>query len=773
MRAKPLVSVIMPLYNVGRFVSESVDSLVAQTIGFDNNIELIMVDDGSIDNTAAVCRSYIQRYPNNIRYIKQKNQGVSAARNNGLKLARGKYINFFDADDIWQKDAYKKAISFLKDNEDVDFVAAKVKFFDRSIDEHPLKYKFTKNRVIDVATESDSPIMHIISCIIRREALDGKSFDTRLVIAEDAKLLNEVLAGKKRFGVLANTQYNYRKRGNNSSAIDSGQQKKEYYLNTPALAYESMADTWTSGDKLHPYMQHLLLYDFSYRICGAPYQLLSSDEEKEYAHTMLGLIKRISPENIKSSRWYSEKQKQYLLSIRSKRTLEKFGFVDNHIEQPKVAKHPVLKILFNWRFGRSAEHFKRLRRYNLTQLSLKARLIEYAKPWLIIAEAITDIPRALILRARYHFEKRHKSRELWLISDRVMAAGDNGEALFRYIQTQAPNADVYFVLSKKSSDYERVKEVGRTIDHKSWNYLVKFLLADKIISSHADIETTNPFIRNVDHYQDLIHHDFVFLQHGVISNDLSGWLNKGDKRIKLFITSAETERDSIINNLAYGYTADEVKVTGLARWDLLDNNPQNKLIIAPTFRASLLKTPTDKNGTRVYDPGFKQSDYFKFYDPLINDERIAKVLEENKMTGKFYIHPNFAQQADDFHPSKNIKVARFPYNYHQAVSEGSLLVSDYSSIAYDFAYLYKPVIYAQFDEKQFYQSHSYTKGYFFSYEKDGFGPVCQDYESTVQSVVDAIQSGCVLEPKYKQRIDKFFTYHDKKNSERIYQAISK
>lgn len=769
-REQPLISVIMPLYNVERYLAQAVESVLGQTIGFAEHVELILVNDGSTDTTGAICQEYLERYRNNIRYISQANQGVSAARNAGLQVARGQYINFFDADDVWQKDAYQKAVTFLEANRDVDFVAVKVKFFDRSIDEHPLNYKFTKNRVIDVTAEPDSPVMHLISCLIRRQALTGKQFDTRLVIAEDTKLLNEVLVDNKRFGVLVDTQYNYRKRSNGSSAIDSAQHQKAYYIQTPVLAYESMADSWTNDGYLHPYMQYLLLYDFSYRMSGPPYLLLSAAEEKKYASTMLTLLKRISPEAIQTSRWFSVTQKDYLLATRQRQSVDAFGFVDEGASV-KAPKYPTLYIVFNWRFARAAEQLRRLRRYNLTQLSFQSRLVEYAKPWLISAEAIIDIPRALLLRAAYHLAKRFQSEDIWLVSDRVMAAGDNGEALFRYMRTQKLPASVYFAISKKSSDYSRLQDIGSTINYGGWRYLVMFLLADKIISSHADIETTNPFIRNVDHYRDLMHHDFVFLQHGVISNDLSSWLNKRDKQIQLFITSSQSERDSIINNPVYGYTVDEVKVTGLARWDLLDNEPQNKLLIAPTFRANLLTTATDKNGMRVYDPSFRQSDYFQFYDRLIRDERISEALEVKKMTAEFYIHPNFAQQASDFHPGKHVQIIQFPYDYRRAISEGNLLVSDYSSVPYDFAYLGKPVIYAQFDEKSFYASHSYAKGYFFSYEEDGFGPVTHDYESTVRAILESLHGDCRLEPTYQRRIDNYFAYRDKHNRARILGAI--
>ena len=94
-----LFSVIMPIYNVEEFLDESITSVINQTVGFKDNIQIILVNDGSPDNSEEICLKYRALYPDNIIYIKQKNAGVSAARNTGVKYATGKYINFFDSDD--------------------------------------------------------------------------------------------------------------------------------------------------------------------------------------------------------------------------------------------------------------------------------------------------------------------------------------------------------------------------------------------------------------------------------------------------------------------------------------------------------------------------------------------------------------------------------------------------------------------------------------------------------------------------------------------------
>ena len=100
------ISIIITLYNSEAYVEDVINSITKQTIGFEN-IQLILVNDGSKDNSEEICLKYKNIY-NNIVYIKQENKGVSAARNTGLKHIKGKYVNFIDSDDKWEKDVFKK-----------------------------------------------------------------------------------------------------------------------------------------------------------------------------------------------------------------------------------------------------------------------------------------------------------------------------------------------------------------------------------------------------------------------------------------------------------------------------------------------------------------------------------------------------------------------------------------------------------------------------------------------------------------------------------------
>ena len=107
-------SVVMAIYNTEDYVGEAIDSIINQTIGFEDNIQLILIDDGSTDNTNSILMDYKEQYPNNILVLTQENQGQATARNNGLKYVNGKYVNFLDSDDYLSEDAMEKVFPFFE-----------------------------------------------------------------------------------------------------------------------------------------------------------------------------------------------------------------------------------------------------------------------------------------------------------------------------------------------------------------------------------------------------------------------------------------------------------------------------------------------------------------------------------------------------------------------------------------------------------------------------------------------------------------------------------
>lgn len=379
--------------------------------------------------------------------------------------------------------------------------------------------------------------------------------------------------------------------------------------------------------------------------------------------------------------------------------------------------------------------------------------------------------KAAVVRCLRHVIKPFKRKEIWLVSDRVTLAGDNGEAFFRYLRQQkAEDIRPYFVIQAGCPDYTRMKEIGPVVSCFSWKHKVLFLLADKNLSAHADAYVNNPFRRLplLQAYYDLVYaQKFIFLQHGVIQNDLSGWLNRYTKNIAMFVTTTQGEYRSILD-YDYSYTEQQVKLVGLARHDRLYHDEQKKITIMPTWRKKL--TAVTAVGVMHAGEAFCDSDYFQFYNALLNDKRLIAAAAQWGYQLQFMPHPNVIASVDLFDRCDAVQFLNQDMPYRQIFAESNLIVTDYSSVAFDFAYLRKPVIYAQFDVETVYEGQTYDPGYF-DYSRDGFGEVEYTLDATVARIIEYMQSGCQLKEKYRKRIEETFPYADRENCARTYAAI--
>lgn len=119
------ISIIMPCYNNEKYVKHSIESVLNQKYDL-NKIELILINDGSTDNTIEILNSYKN---SNIKVIDKKNEGVSSTRNRGINEANGKYILFLDADDMISNNTIKKIVTFFDKNyEEIDLVTYPIIF---------------------------------------------------------------------------------------------------------------------------------------------------------------------------------------------------------------------------------------------------------------------------------------------------------------------------------------------------------------------------------------------------------------------------------------------------------------------------------------------------------------------------------------------------------------------------------------------------------------------------------------------------------------------
>ena len=143
-------------------------------------------------------------------------------------------------------------------------------------------------------------------------------------------------------------------------------------------------------------------------------------------------------------------------------------------------------------------------------------------------------------------------------------------------------------------------------------------------------------------------------------------------------------------------------------------------------------------------------------------------MNKNNFKGILCLHPNFAAQYKYFDENNIFKIKKRCYE-QDLFAKASLLVTDYSSIFFDFGYIKKPVIYTQFDYEEYRNNH-FSKGYF-DYKKDGFGKICYDMQCTINAIISEIENKCELKNLYYKRIKRFFKFHDDNNCYRVYMEI--
>ena len=364
--------------------------------------------------------------------------------------------------------------------------------------------------------------------------------------------------------------------------------------------------------------------------------------------------------------------------------------------------------------------------------------------------------KTFVLLAFFSFISCFVSKgKYWVICERGTDARDNGWHFYKYMKKHHPETKVYYIIDKQSADYERVKEDA--VQYGSIKNYWLVVRAEKLISTH--VAKFVPYLGGkVKKIFTGIEDRFYFLQHGVISNYID-FLHRKNVRMNLFVCGAKPESDFI--NEKYGYEDGVVQYTGLARYDSLhDINTKKQILLMPTWRNYIL--------TREE---FLKSDYYMQWQALIKNEKLNEMLNENGFELIFYPHYEVQKYLDCFYTENSrIKIASFKeYDVQTLLKETMLLITDYSSVFFDFGYMRKPIIYFHFDADEFFEKH-HERGYF-NHKTDGFGKVCVNCEEVVDEIQNCFDNNFILEQCYCERLETFFPLYDKNNCQRIYDKI--
>ncbi len=367
---------------------------------------------------------------------------------------------------------------------------------------------------------------------------------------------------------------------------------------------------------------------------------------------------------------------------------------------------------------------------------------------------------------------RHGKKELWLISKHGNDTGDNAFVFFKYMVRMHPEIRSVYVADRSNErDWKEACETGETVQFRSLRHKLLFLSADKIITSHVGDSEPWDYDKVIERREKhpgwKKKHRIIHLQHGVIDKNISHIYDKSKRPVDLFISSTSKEKEYIKKSLHY--SEEEVALTGLARFDeLYGSEPEKMILLIPRYRREVMvQLPENKKKLKYH---FMNSRFYRTYQSLLDNASLKEMLERRGYKLVFYPHYEVQPLIGCFHSeSQNVIIAdRNVYDLDELLKKSALMITDYSSIAFDFGFMKRPVIYYQFDQEEFETEHG---GSYFDHKRDGFGPVVDTEQECVDAIRSFMDGNLDLDGVYIKRCEDTFEFLDSDNCKRIYERI--
>ena len=363
-----------------------------------------------------------------------------------------------------------------------------------------------------------------------------------------------------------------------------------------------------------------------------------------------------------------------------------------------------------------------------------------------------------------------RKKKIYLVYEKFCSmAQDNGFFFFKYCMDndmeKTMQRHIYYVIDKKQKDYSNLEPYkDHVIQFMSLKHMIYILAARLLISSdskrHAYAwRATESIIRK----KVLKEKKSVFLQHGVFGLKRSDEFKRGTGGgTNMFIASNEMEKSFIVGDM--DYKPEQVVVTGLPRWDVLEDKSERKkekhILVMPTWRKWLEETT---------DEIFLGSEYYRKYMELINSGGIAGFLKKYDLYMDFYIHPKFREQIKQFSTTSE-RISLIPFGtepLNELMMDCKMLITDYSSVCWDVYYQGKPVIFYQFDLAKYNE----VQGAYMDIEKDLFGDRAETQSELLELLEEAADNGFELKHEYSKMRKGMYEYIDHNNSKRICEEL--
>lgn len=364
-----------------------------------------------------------------------------------------------------------------------------------------------------------------------------------------------------------------------------------------------------------------------------------------------------------------------------------------------------------------------------------------------------------------------KRKPIWMYIDKIYKGGDSSEYLYRYASAKKDGIKHYYLIDKHAMDYKRLKKAGyKPLVRGSIKHRLVFLMADMMVISNSTVFAFNNYgLPNSSYVRDIVDFHVCCVQHGMSVQKIAVAQNRLRDNTRLYFCASKYEIENLSKPI-YDYVGyDALKLTGVPRYDGLVNDDKKQIMISPTWRMqAAVPVKTSEGEQRDYNPLFKESSYFKVFNALINDPRLIEAAKKYGYRIKYVLHPIVSAQVNDFDKNDYVDVipAVGDMSYETMFRESSLMVTDFSGIQFDFAYMRKPLVYLHHRDIP----QHYEEGTFF-YDTMAFGEIAHDNDELIDLLCEYMANGCKMKEEYVRRADDFFYYRDHNNCKRIYDVM--
>lgn len=357
-------------------------------------------------------------------------------------------------------------------------------------------------------------------------------------------------------------------------------------------------------------------------------------------------------------------------------------------------------------------------------------------------------------------------KRVWAYYDKAYKAGDNAEYAFRYACKQKDGIEKVFYIYDDCDDSRRLAKEGyRVLVPETMIGSLYALNAEVIHMTHVPAyQKMGLKGKQLQYVKDLLDPAVIRLYHGFPITTSSSYTQIHSNAAGVVVGSHyEAQLYGAPEN---GFSPNQIIRSGMPRYDDLIDTGEKRILLAPSWRPSLPGKGL-RGGEHQYNPSFKDSYYFKAYDAVLRDERLVETARRHGYKLTMFLHPTLSAQSVDFEATGIVESfsCTKDVDYVTIMRKSSLMVTDFSSVQYDFAYMRKPIVYFHDPALPYWRITN------FDYENIGFGEICRTVDDLVETLCRYIENDCKQHDLYRERVESFFIHNDRCASQRVYESV--